>query len=209
MLNKSEINKFYRDKLNEHGASAQGVGWRDKEAQEVRFYQLLKIIPSEGVFTINDLGCGTGDLITSMELMFKGRYNYIGYDALDEMIARSGQRFTEGESMRFLKITDYHQMEVSDYSVASGIFNVRAGIGDDEWQAYILTTITAMFNCSKKGFAFNALTKYSDVERMRPELFYSDPLFLFDYCKRNFSRNVALLHDYDIYDFTILVKKDI
>jgi hypothetical protein len=64
--------------------------------------------------------------------------------------------------------------------------------------------------CSK-GFSFNMLTKYSDPERMaeRPDLFFGDPLFFFDFCKRNFSRNVALLHDYGVYDYTIIVRKDI
>ena len=54
------------------------------------------------------------------------------------------------------------------------------------------------------------LTKYSDADRMTecPDLFYGDPLLFFDFCKRNFSRNVALLHDYGLYDFTILVRKD-
>ena len=53
------------------------------------------------------------------------------------------------------------------------------------------------------------LTKYSDKEYMRDNLYYADPLFIFDYCKRNFSKQVALLHDYGLYEFTILVKKDI
>ena len=53
------------------------------------------------------------------------------------------------------------------------------------------------------------LTRYSDEEYIekRPELYYGDPCFFFDYCKKHFSRNVALLHDYEIYDFTILVRK--
>jgi len=64
--------------------------------------------------------------------------------------------------------------------------------------------------CSK-GFSFNMLTRYSDADRMaqRPDLFYGDPLFFFDFCKCEFSRNVALLHDYGLYDFTILVRKDV
>jgi len=64
--------------------------------------------------------------------------------------------------------------------------------------------------CSK-GFSFNMLTGYSDADRMaqRPDLYFGDPLFYFDYCKRNFSRNVALLHDYGLYDFTVLVRKDV
>jgi len=42
---------------------------------------------------------------------------------------------------------------------------------------------------------------------MREDLYYADPCFIFDYCKRNFSRNVALLHDYELYEFTIIVRK--
>jgi hypothetical protein len=43
---------------------------------------------------------------------------------------------------------------------------------------------------------------------MRADLYYADPLWLFDYCKRNLSKQVALLHDYGMYDFTILVRRE-
>ena len=43
-------------------------------------------------------------------------------------------------------------------------------------------------------------------ERMRPDLYYADPCRLFDHCKRRYSRHVALLHDYGLYEFTILVR---
>ena len=46
-----------------------------------------------------------------------------------------------------------------------------------------------------------------DPERMVSRLHYADPLELFDYCKRNFSAAVALLHDYGLYEFTIIVRK--
>ena len=64
-----------------------------------------------------------------------------------------------------------------------------------------------MNDISRRGFSFNMLTKYSDPEYMRQHLYYADPCYLFDYCKMHFSRNVALLHDYEVYDFTILVRK--
>jgi hypothetical protein len=57
------------------------------------------------------------------------------------------------------------------------------------------------------GFAFNCLTSYSDAERKRDYLYYADPCALFDLCKRRYSRNVALLHDYGLYEFTLLVRK--
>jgi len=59
----------------------------------------------------------------------------------------------------------------------------------------------------EKGFSFNCLTSYSDDDKMKDYLYYANPMELFDLCKRKYSRNVALLHDYDLYEFTILVRK--
>jgi hypothetical protein len=59
----------------------------------------------------------------------------------------------------------------------------------------------------KRGFAFNMLTSYSDADRMRSDLHYGDPCRFFDYCKRTYSKQVALLHDYGLYEFTVLVRK--
>jgi hypothetical protein len=42
---------------------------------------------------------------------------------------------------------------------------------------------------------------------MKPHLYYADPCDLFDLCKRRFSPQVTLLHDYGLYEFTILVRK--
>ena len=95
---------------------------------------------------------------------------------------------------------------IADYSVASGIFNVRLDQSDADWREYIVRTLEQMAATSRKGFAFNCLTSYSDADHMRPDLYYADPCWLFDLCKRRFSRNVALLHDYDLYEFTMLVR---
>ena len=48
----------------------------------------------------------------------------------------------------------------------------------------------------------------SDKKFMQDNLYYADPLFIFDFCKRNFAKNISLIHDYDLYEFTILVTKD-
>ena len=60
----------------------------------------------------------------------------------------------------------------------------------------------------KKGFSFNCLAIYSDENYKKNYLYYADPCFLFDYCKRNFSKNIALLYDYFLYEFTTLVRKE-
>lgn len=206
MLNNEEVNSFYRGKLQEHGSNAKGMGWKDQSAQVIRFQQLLKIISTEP-FTINDLGCGTGDLIHLLEERYRGKFRYHGYDILEEMVAGARMAFSEDEKVRFTKFDSYSEIAPADYTLSSGIFNVKNSVSDEKWKTFMLETLHAMNNSSMKGFAFNALTTYSDKEFMKPDLYYSDPLFFFDYCKKNFSRNVALLHDYEIYDFTILVRK--
>ena len=96
-----------------------------------------------------------------------------------------------------------------DYCVASGIFNVRLDNSDDDWFDYLSDTLRALDKFSLKGFAFNCLSSYSDEDKRRDDLYYADPRDLFDHCKRRFSRNVTLLHDYGLYEFTILVRKQL
>ncbi|MCB0334746.1 MAG: hypothetical protein KDD62_00530, partial [Bdellovibrionales bacterium] len=77
----------------------------------------------------------------------------------------------------------------------------------DQWSEYVEGLLDKMNAICTKGFSFNMLTSYSDKEYMRDYLYYADPCHIFDLCKRKYSRNVALLHDYGLYEFTVLVRK--
>ena len=114
-----------------------------------------------------------------------------------------------GKLKNCLFSSDGRSLDAADYTVASGIFNVKQQTGNGAWRDYMLQTLWKIADLSKKGFAFNVLTKYSDLEFRRKDLFYADPLFLFDYCKTKFSKYVSVLHDYPLYEFTILVKKEV
>jgi len=104
--------------------------------------------------------------------------------------------------------SQFDEIPEVDYAVVSGTFNMKLDASNTDWTGLVIDCITRMNQRSRKGMAFNMLTRYSDPEHMRPDLYYADPCFFFDYCKRNFSKNVALLHDYGLYDFTILVRKE-
>lgn len=201
------INNYYTTKIQTYGATPKGVDWNGEEGQFIRFEQLTKIINQDS-FSINDIGCGYGKYSEYLKQYYKN-FNYLGYDLSSDMIQHASQLFGKLKNNTFSIISTPNDMEISDYSVASGIFSVKMDHGEAEWLSYILHTIEIMNQKSLKGFAFNCLTKYSDKEYMRDDLYYADPLFLFDYCKRNFSKEVALLHDYDLYEFTILVRKDL
>jgi len=199
-----KMNEFYSTKLRTHGATPQGVDLNSVEAQVLRFEQLLKVCNPDGCFSINDYGCGYGALAEWMSA--RGfAFRYRGFDICEEMIADAKRLYGSMENCEFF--TQESELGEADYTVASGIFNLKFGLTDGDWLAYMLSIIGRMAALSRRGFAFNALTKYSDPERMRADLYYADPCFLFDYCKKNFSRQVALLHDYPLWDFTILVRK--
>jgi hypothetical protein len=199
-----KVDKYYTNRFKEYRSGPLAVDWNSKEAQCIRFEQLSKVLsknPDE-IFSLCDFGCGLGDYQKYLRNDFP-RMEYTGIDISAEIIDRAKQIGGDG---RFVCDSTIHSR--FDYIVTSGIFNVRQDATDDEWNEYMLSTLSMFAEHSNKGFAFNCLTKYSDADRMQDYLYYADPLFLFDYCKTHFSRNVALLHDYDIYDFTILVRRD-
>jgi SAM-dependent methyltransferase len=200
----TNVAKYYSDKVIIHGTIAKGVDWNSTESQVLRFEQLIKVCDTSSAFSINDYGCGYGALIEHMrERDFT--FQYRGFDISEEMIARAQEVHRGMEQCEFFSAPE--RLTLADYTVASGIFSVKQQVSNAEWTEYVLHTIKQMAEISQRGFSFNLLTKYSDPERMRPDLYYADPLFLFDYCKRNFSRFVALLHDYPLYEFTLLVQK--
>jgi len=197
------VRHYYTEKLRTHGATPEGVDWNSLESQELRFKQLLRISDRTQAFSINDYGCGYGALI---EYLTDRGYSlqYRGFDISEEMIAKARELHNGLDHCEF--VADDSVLTSADYTIASGIFNVKLQASDEEWEAYILSTLTRIAEVSNKAFAFNVLTKYSDPEYMRSDLYYADPLYLFDHCKRKFSRFVALLHDYPLYEFTILVR---
>ncbi|MCT7912431.1 class I SAM-dependent methyltransferase [Arcobacter lacus] len=153
------------------------------------------------------MGCGYGKYFEYLKKNFQS-FTYTGYDLSEEMIKNANTLYKNTEA-NFIKIENLSQIKQADYSIASGIFGVKMQYSKTQWLSYILTTLEKMNEKSSKGFAFNMLTMYSDKEYMKDNLYYADPLFIFDYCKKNFSKQVSLLHDYGIYEFTILLRKDI
>lgn len=202
----SPIRTYFEDKLTEHGATPAGVDYNSITAMEARFSQILKVCDQSQPFTLLDFGCGFGALAGYLQQKAVD-FKFYGYDIVESMVVKARQIYAGDERCVFS--SDLAQIPVCDYVVESGIFNMRLKADYEEWTEYILHTLQQFNQYSRKGFAFNFLTKYSDAEyiQRRPDLYYADPCFYFDYCKRNFSRNVALLHDYELYDFTILVRK--
>ena len=206
---RKKLNAFFTEKLETYGATPEGVDYNGSQAQEVRFERLVKIVDPSRPFTIIDYGCGYGamfDYLHSKEWHFE----YYGVDLIEKMVI-AGRAAHKDFTNAYFTINE-GELPVADYLIAGAIFNnITVDTPYEDWQGFTVETLWRMNALCSRGFSFNMLTKYSDADRMaqRPDLFFGDPCFFFDFCQRNFSHNVALLHDYGIFDFTILVRKDI
>lgn len=202
--NLTDIADYYSVKLSRFGETPKGVDWNGVESQTLRFQQLCRIINRSDHFTINDLGCGYGALLDFLSDRYDS-FTYRGFDISKAMVLTAKNRHIGKKGARFE--VSSNPDKAAEYSIASGIFNVKLKTSTETWQRYIIETLECLNETSSIGFAFNCLTRYSDADKMKDYLYYADPCKLFDLCKQRFSKNVALLHDYGLYEFTILVKK--
>lgn len=198
-----DVESYYTQKVKDFGPSPKGVDWNTIESQFLRFEILSLLFKKESNFTLLDYGCGFGSLCNYL-LENKIECEYHGFDVSKEMVAHAialnyqyNSNFSQNISMPFY-----------DYLVASGIFNVKLNSTEEMWEDYIKNSLIQFNALSTKGFAFNMLTSYSDEDKKRSDLYYANPLELFDFCKKNFSKYVSLHHDYKLYEFTIIVRKN-
>ena len=200
-----DVATYYSEKLEKHGTTPQGVDWNGEESQALRFTQLIRIVDQSVDVSINDIGCGYGALYDFLSPRFPS-FRYNGYDIAEDMVLAARNRHASERA-------EFHigaKPETSaQFGIASGIFNVKLDWSDAAWLEYVVETLDTIDQTSARGFSFNCLTSYSDPDKMRPNLYYANPSEIFDICKRKYSRNVAVLHDYGLYEFTVLVRKQL
>ena len=99
-------------------------------------------------------------------------------------------------------------LQPADYAVASGVFNVKQDASDEAWRAYIWETVADLAALGTRGFAFNALTAYSDADKRSARSVLRRPARGRSItASARYSRFVTLLHDYPLYEFTIIVRR--
>lgn len=202
----SKVDKYYSNKIKSDGPNSEGVDWNSKESHYLRFDQLTQYLPIGEQSSLLDYGCGYGALIDYMAENSMEYASYTGYDISEDMIVKA-QELYGSEKHVFLSQKNQIGTEGYDFVIANGIFNVKLDTDNQEWKQYMLAELQVINQLSNKGFSFNVLTKYSDKEFMRDYLYYADPTVLFDFCKKNFSKYVNIIHDYPLYEFSIVVKK--
>jgi SAM-dependent methyltransferase len=198
------VEELYTDNLEKFGTTSKAVGWNTIECQHLRFEKLVQFICKEQKITINDLGCGYGaffQFLTEKGFLVDKFY---GYDISVPMLKTAKEII--GNDSRVELINSPLLTNKADYSCVSGIFNVKCDADELSWLNFILQTLDNLDAYSEKGFSFNLLTKYVDFRR--DDLYYANPGYFFDLCKTKYSKKVNLVHDYNLWEWTITVDKN-
>ena len=201
------VARIYGRRLDQCGATAQGVFWRGEEWQELRFERLACIFePSDaakGGITINDFGCGYGaffDFLATQPVMSDSKF--YGYDIVQEMIAACRDRITDPRAkfIRKMWVT-----KTADYSFACGTYNMHGSANEDDWQGYVEDSLKQLWSKTSKAMAFNMLRRDSDDQY--PGLYYIDPEDMRQFLINNFSENVEVYDETPLPDVTFFVRK--
>jgi len=199
----SAVTRYYSERIKQFGPTAKGVDWRDEASQDLRFEQFGYLWRDERRFSLNDIGCGYGALLDYLRKR-RLRVQYCGVDLSADMLAKA--KSLHGRSRLVSWHEGFEAPAKLDYTVASGILNVKGETPVAEWQPYVFEQIEAMAQWSRKGFAFNVLSAHSDRPLWQPHLYYANPGDVADYVGKKISRHLMLVQDYGLYEFTVIVR---
>lgn len=198
------VARYFAGTIQTHGATARGAGWRDQELQELRFSKLVQVTRGIKKGRLVEVGCGWGAFpLWAARQGFE--FEYIGYDISPEMISAARLACKDVPNASFE--CGSGPFAAADWVVASGALSVRLDIPDAEWRKQVDETIDAIARAARLGFAINFLTGYSDPDRKESYLYYPYPGEMLDSVMSRHGRTAVLLHDYPLYEFTILVHK--
>lgn len=199
----SAVREYYTAAIEQHGPTPKGVDWGDEWSHRIRHEQFLRLFQQDRAASVADLGCGYGDFLRVLrENGHQG--DYVGCDLSPAMIDAASSVFGDAPGIRWC-VGDTPPT-ICDFTVASGIFNVRRGTDVRGWASHVDATIDKLARFSKLGFGFNMLSLCSDAEKRREDLHYADPVDVLKTCIERYGRHVAILQDYGLWEFTVLVR---
>ena len=204
----ADIARYYAERVRRYGSTPRGVDWTCIASQELRFVQLMKLCDFTVPFSLNDVGCGYGALVGYLAMRHgNAEINYLGIDLIDAMVRRARRLWRAHNWAAF--VARKASPRTSDFSVASGIFNVKLDQPRHRWERFVALTLEDMHATSRKGFAVNLMLARSQSSRDRRSrgLYRSLPEKWIRHCEREFGSSVAILDGYGQQEFTLLARR--
>jgi SAM-dependent methyltransferase len=199
------IECYYTGKVSRYGATPLGVDWSCIPTQELRFVQLLKLCSFSRPFSLNDVGCGYGAMLAYLAKRHaETDVDYFGIDLSPAMVRHAKRMWQNRGHARFFVANA--SPRIADYSVASGIFNVKLNQPTERWEGFVAKVLSDMHATSRRGFAVNFMVPRAARQAAQPGLYRTLPEPWIGYCEQELGSSVELLTGYGLREFTLLVR---
>jgi hypothetical protein len=197
--------RYYTRRALIYGATPEGVDWPSAQSQELRIAQLLKGMNFQHACSLNDLGCGYGAALDTITKCWPAaKIDYLGIDLSPEMVHLA--QLMWGGRPRAAFAVGHVSPRVADYSIASGIFNVKLGCARDRWEGLVRKTLGELGATSRRGFAVNFLAAEGGPGDI-PELYRTSPEPWVDYCETECDARVDVISGYGLPEFSLRLSK--
>lgn len=202
------IVQHYEACLERHGDSHAGVDWPNALDADKRYRVMLDVVrePAQDV-TLLDFGCGAAHLVEHMQKrQLKDQLMHIAYAGLDvspKFTALSQKKYPHLPFYCMDVLQGHDALPLFDYMVMNGVFTEKRELSYDDMFAYFTQLITLMFSKTKRGLAFNVMSKAVDWER--DDLFHLSADVLIHFLVKNLTRNFVIRNDYGLYEYTTYI----
>ncbi|TAM47792.1 MAG: class I SAM-dependent methyltransferase [Burkholderiaceae bacterium] len=205
------IARYYTETVQTHGATPHGVDWRCVPTQELRFVQLLKLCDFSAPFSLNDLGCGYGALLAYLARRHGATpVDYLGVDLSAAMISAArrhwGGKRNPGRHAEFA--VGHASARSADYSVASGIFNIKLDPSAARWRRFVAATLEQLHASSRHGFAVNFMAPLPRGVTGSAGLYRTPAGVWRRWCEQHLGATVEVVKGYGMREYTLLVRRN-
>ena len=196
-----DVRAQYRAQFDQHGDSPAGVFW-PKGRQELRWNALLAAV-TEREFDLLDYGCGLGHLRAWLAEHHPGA-RYTGADILDAYVEHARNVAPDAAISLVRSPADLDGS--FDYTVLSGVFNIRYCDSEAQHEAIVFDTLEQLFARTRRALAVNFQTPFVDFTQ--PGSHHQDVARLLSFTTERLSRRFAVDHATMPYEYTLTVWKD-
>lgn len=202
------LRAYYDTLLARHGDTAQGAGWPNAPDRVRRFEVMQGLSGGARIESLCDVACGTGAYLAHLADRGAAPARYLGIDVSESAIAlaRAAQGARPGCAFAVADILTAPPAARFDYTVANGLFTVRAALSETQMWEFMTRAVAAMWGFTDRGLAFNVMSAV--VDWRRDDLFHVEADRLLEFLYRLAGRRVILRADYELYEYTAYVYRD-
>ncbi len=197
----------YETCLARHGDSHLGVDWPNQRDADKRYGVMLDVIRENSCgLTLLDFGCGASHLYPYLQRSRFAGLGYHGLDASPAFCALSRKKYPNVSYICLDVIAEPEKFGEFDYVVMNGVFTEKRGLTFEEMFEYFKQVLRIVFPKTRRGLAFNVMSKAVDWER--DDLFHLPVDRLISFMVQELSRHFVIRNDYGLYEYTVYLYKE-